>query len=508
VSRARNLRAGTSVAAVALVFALVAGVNYLSARHWVRGDWTKTKIYSLSQTTRKVVEGLTRPVQVTVFMTRNSRLYRPVSELLNGYRTASPKIEIEFLDPERNPMRAQQLLKEFAIRQNTVVFRSGDRKKYVEEDKLADFDYTGVQQGAVPQVKAFKGEEAFTSAILDVTEKTVSKIYFSTGHGEPGLDSQERGQGFGQWKQLLERANLSVAAWSSLGKDNIPADASAVVVAGPKAAFLAPEAGALQKYAAGGGRIFLMLDPVLPEPGAPPADLGLGGFLTTYGIKLGNDIVIDPSNAVPMVGPETLIANDYGPHPIVRSLSEEGLPVVFPLARSVSKPEKAPEGYLESLLVQTSKDGWGETSLANLEAVKKDKEDTPGPVSIAIAVESAKNDKDRSKAADEAAARDKDKDKEKDAKAPEKPFRLVVVGNSRFAANGTIGNAGNANFALNAINWLAGQERLVGIAPKTPEQASLALTRAQVNRIGLFVIAGLPLIASVLGVWVWYRRRD
>ena len=87
-------------------------------------------------------------------------------------------------------------------------------------------------------------------------------------------------------------------------------------------------------------------------------------------------------------------------------------------------------------------------------------------------------------------------------------MRLVVVGNSRFAANGTIGNGGNANFALNAISWLAGQERLVGIAPKTPEQASLALTRAQVNRIGLFVIAGLPLIASVLGVWVWYRRRD
>jgi len=501
MSRARSLRAGTSFAAVALVFALVAGVNYLSARHWVRGDWTKTKIYSLSQTTRKVVEGLSQPVQVTVFMTRNSRLYRPVSELLNGYRTASPKIEVEFLDPERNPMRAQELVKQFAIRQNTVVFRSGDKKKYVEEDKLAEFDYSGVQQGAVPQVKAFKGEEAFTSALIDVTEKTVSKVYFSTGHGEPRLDSQERGQGFGQLKQLLERANLSVAPWSSLGKDTLPADASVIVVAGPKAAFLPPEVGALQKYAEAGGRIFLMLDPVLPEPAAPPADLGFAGFLSNYGIALGNDIVIDPSNAVPMVGPETLIANDYGSHPIVRSLSEEGLPVVFPLARSVSKPEKAPEGYLESMLVDTSKDGWGETSLAHLEAVKKDKEDTPGPVSIAVAVESAKNDK----ATDKATVKDKEKDK---PAAPARPFRLVVVGNSRFAANGTIGNGGNANFALNAINWLAGQERLVGIAPKTPEQASLALTRGQVNRIGLFAIVGMPLFAIVLGVWVWYRRRD
>jgi ABC-type uncharacterized transport system involved in gliding motility auxiliary subunit len=500
MSRLRTVRAGTSAAGILLLAALVAGVNYLGARHWVRGDWTKTRLYSLSQTTRKVLAGLTKPVQVTVFMTRNSRLYMPVSELMNRYRTASPKIEVEVLDPERNPMRAQELLKQFAIRQNTVVFRSGDRKKYVEEDKIADFDYTGVQQGAVPQIKSFKGEEAFTSAILDVTEKTVSKIYFSTGHGEPKLDSQERGQGFGQLKQILERANLSVATWSSLGKDTLPADASAIVVAGPKAAFLPPEVGALQKYADGGGRILLMLDPVLPEAGAPPADLGFGGFLSTYGIKLGNDIVIDPANAVPMVGPETVIANDYGLHPIVRSLSEEGLPVVFPLARSVSKPENPPAGYLEMMLVDTSKDGWGETSLARLEAVKKDKEDTPGPVSIAVSVESV---------AKEAGKKDAEKkDKDANVPAPPKPFRLVVVGNSRFAANGTIGNAGNANFALNAISWLAGQERLVGIAPKTPEQASLALTRAQVNRIGLFAIVGMPVFAILLGVWVWYRRRD
>jgi ABC-type uncharacterized transport system len=450
-----------------------------------------------------VVAGLTKPVQVTVFMTRNSRLYMPISELLNRYRTASAKIEVEFLDPERNPMRAQALVKQFGIRQNTVVFRSEDRKKYVEEDKIADFDYAGVQQGAVPQIKTFKGEEAFTSAILDVTEKTVSKIYFSTGHGEPKLDSQERGQGFGQLKQLLERANLGVADWSSLGKDTLPADASTIVVAGPKVAFLPPEVGALQKYAEGGGRILLMLDPVLPEPGAPPADLGFGRFLSTYGLKLGNDIVIDPANAVPMVGPETVIANDYGTHQIVRPLSEEGLPVVFPLARSVTKPEKVPEGYLELMLVDTSKDGWGETSLTKLESVKKDPEDTPGPVSLAVSVESVPKD-----ARKKDAEKGEKKDKDAGAPAPPKPFRLVVVGNSRFAANGAISNGGNANFALNAINWLAGQERLVGIAPKTPEQASLALTRSQVNRIGLFAIVGMPVFAILLGVWVWYRRRD
>ncbi len=488
MSRAWASRAGGGAAGIALLLALFAGANYLGARHWVRGDWTKTRLYSLSQTTKKVLSGLTRPVQVTAFMTRNSRLYQPVSELLSRYRTASPKLEIEFLDPERNPMRAEELVKQFGIRQNTVVFRSGEQKKYVEEDKLADFDFSGAQFGAAPQIRSFKGEEAFTSAIMDVTEKNVSKIYFSSGHGEPRIDSQERGRGLAQAKQLLERANLNVASWDSLGKGSVPADAAIVVVAGPRAALLEPEAAALKSYAEGGGRILLMLDPVLPQPGAPESSLGAGDFLATYGLRLGADIVIDPTNAVPMVGPETLIANNYGSHPIVRPLAEEGLPVIFPVARSVSKPDKPPEGYTETMLVETSKDGWGETSLTKLNAVQKDKDDTPAPVTIAVAVESQKKDKD--------------------PKAPAKTFRLVVIGNSRFATNGSIANAGNANLLLNAINWLSGQERLVGIAPKTPEQASLALTRAQVNRIGLFTILGLPAFAVVLGVWVWYRRRD
>jgi hypothetical protein len=55
---------------------------------------------------------------------------------------------------------------------------------------------------------------------------------------------------------------------------------------------------------------------------------------------------------------------------------------------------------------------------------------------------------------------------------------------------------------------LTGAEKRIGIAPKTPEQASLSLTQAQVRRISLFAILGMPGMAVVLGIWVWYRRRD
>src|SRR5512141_1543917 len=198
---ALSSRRNATTAAVVLGIAFFAGVNWLGGRHWWRGDWTSSGVYSISETTRKTVSSLKEPVRITVFMTRASRLYQPVTELLNRYRRLSDKLEIEYLDPERNPARAQALVSEFGIRQNTIVFRSGNRKKYVEEDKLADFDFGGGMMGGPPEIKAFKGEEAFTSAILDVSETRVPKIYFTSGHGEAGIDSGERARGFSELKQ-------------------------------------------------------------------------------------------------------------------------------------------------------------------------------------------------------------------------------------------------------------------------------------------------------------------
>jgi len=484
---ARSSRLGTSTAGILLAAAVLVGVNYLALRHWKRFDWTHTQIYSLSDTTKKILGGLKQPVQVTVFMVPGrSRLLTEVKELLARYQAASPKIEVEYLDPQRNPARAEALVKEAAIRESTVVFRSGDRKKYVEEDKLADFDFAGAGMGGTPGVKSFKAEEAFTSAILSVTEARQPKAYFSKGHGEAAIDSTERGRGYAEAKQILERSNMIVGTWDCLGKADLPADADIVIVAGPRTAFLEPEAAALAQYLAGGGRALLLLDPILPGPGAPPSDLGFGGLLGKYGIKLGDDLVVDPANALPMVGAETLLANRYGTSPIVSAIAAEGLPVVLPLARSVTKAEKPPEGLAEAMLIETSPEGWGETNLKNLESeIKKDPTDTPGPVSLAVALSLADS-------------------KKADAKAP----RLVVIGNSRFAADGALANGANGMLFANAAHWLAGSDKQVGIPPKTPAQSSLSLTEAQVRRIGWAAIVGLPALAVLLGIWVWYRRRD
>jgi ABC-type uncharacterized transport system involved in gliding motility auxiliary subunit len=160
----------------------------------------------------------------------------------------------------------------------------------------------------------------------------------------------------------------------------------------------------------------------------------------------------------------------------------QGLAVLLPVTRSVTTVS-AP-GATSTMLITTSADGWGETNLDLLlkkgEAAKDDK-DTPGPVPLAVAAQS-----------------EKDKDK---------GWRLVVIGNSSFATNAYVANAGNPNLMLNAVNWLIKREQAIGIAPRAPEQVQLFLSAQAMRNIFLVSLIGLPALAIALGVTVWWRRR-
>ena len=94
-------------------------------------------------------------------------------------------IVLELIDPEREPLKTKALAEQFGVTMaDTVVFIAGDRTKYVTAEQMVEYDYSGMQYGQQPTVKAFRGEEEFTSAIQSLVVSSVPKIYFATGHGE------------------------------------------------------------------------------------------------------------------------------------------------------------------------------------------------------------------------------------------------------------------------------------------------------------------------------------
>jgi ABC-2 type transport system permease protein len=465
------------VVAVLVGLGILGLVNWLGARHYRRFDWTSAGLYTLSEKSTQVLAGLKQPVKVTVFLTEGSPLYAETQELLKRYRAASSLVSVETLNPERNPARAQAFMKEMGDTPLSVVFRAGEKKKVVPVDALAEYDFARAQMGGEPTMKAFKGEQEFTAALLTVTQEKSPKVVFTKGHGERPIVGRVR-EGYERVVDLLKQDNCSVSEWDSLEAQKVPEGTDLVVVAGPRTGFTFPESDAIKDYLAAGGRALLLLDPEFaPGPANRLVDLGLGPVLEAYGVKVGDDIVVDPRNALPLMGPETVVARSFRSHPVTKLLT--GLPVVFPVIRSVAAAEKAPEGVTAQVLVETSADGWGETNLADLETkVEKDARDVAGPVPLAVAAE-----------------------------ATAKRTRLVVVGDADFAANGGISNAANLYLVTSSVNWLLDRESLISIPPKSTEQVAVTLSRGDIAKITLLVLLVLPAAAIALGILVWLKRR-
>ncbi len=473
-------------AGVLLAALLLVAVNYFGWKYHQRFDWTKTQIYSLSEKSLNVVRSLAKDIDVIVFTSPGAPLADEVQELLSRYQAVSPRLEVRVLDPVKNLAEAQRLLEQYQTRYSQgsikVVFDDGTERRIFDEANLAEFDYSAIQSGGAPQIEAFKGEEVFTGALVELSSGKKPKVLFVTGHGEKRLD--DPGSGFRGLQQLLSRNNVETGSWASLGQSAVPEGTDLLVVAGPTASFVPPELDAFSAYLALGGRMLWLLDPPIGPDGGI-GDLGLDDWMSRLGVKLGRDVVIDPGKTVPFFGAETFFLESFGDHPVCKALTEAQLAVILSLARSVGKASEAP-GYTLTELLKTTGDGWGETRLDA--PAQKDPGEVVGPVPVGVAVEAIAGGAD---AAGEAA----------------KPkARLVVLGDSNFASDELIASNGNAVLLDNAFNWLLARESLLGIPPKKPEQARLNVTGDQLLKI-ILSIALLPVAAIAAGVAVFLRRR-
>ena len=91
-------------------------------------------------------------------------------------------------------------------------------------------DQMAQMTGQPPRVAAFKGEAAITSALLELTAGKPNKIYLVSGHGEPDFS----GDDFRAITELLKRQNIQTAPLNLLTGDKVPADASSLLINGPK----------------------------------------------------------------------------------------------------------------------------------------------------------------------------------------------------------------------------------------------------------------------------------
>jgi ABC-type uncharacterized transport system involved in gliding motility auxiliary subunit len=465
----RQARFGTLAAAsILVVLGILIAINYLSTRHNKRWDLTAAHQFSLSDQTKKVLADLKEPVKIRVFA--RSDEFERYRDRLDEYTYQSKQVSVEYIDPEKRPGLAQQL---GVTALGTIVFEYKGRNEKVNSE----------------------AEQEVTNALIKVIQGRQPKVYFTQGHGEKDTAGAQPG-GYNSIVAGLTSGNFVVDKVVLAQAGAVPADAEVLIIAGPKTDFLGPEIDAVKAYLAKGGKLLVLLDPVIKVD--QPQPVGLQALLKDWGIDAGNDVILDVSGMGRLIGTDESVpvAASYPPHPITEDFR---LLTAYPLARSMSPVDGGVNGHTAQRIVETSSRSWAETNLKSLsggQPAKQDEGDKPGPVALASAVSAA------------ATAAPPPATPPKEGTAP-KPAetRVVAFGDSDFASNGALGVAGNRDLFLNTVNWLAQQENLIAIRPRDPEDRRITLTADQERRIFYLTVLIVPGLVLLAGVQTWWRRR-
>ena len=153
---------------------------------------------------------------------------------------------------------------------------------------------------------------------------------------------------------------------------------------------------------------------------------------------------------------------------------------IFPLARTVSLVNPSNASLNGVALLKTTSRSWATPKITGTTVSFDPKRDTQGPLSLGVTVQRKEGDK---------------------------TARLVVIGNSIFATNRWVGEQRNGDLFYNSVNWLAQDEGLISIRPKSPTNRRVTMTESQrrvLMWLSLFILPGLIVIG---GIWVWWRRR-
>lgn len=480
-SAARKFGAGFGVlVGIAAFLAIVAMVNFLAARNFRRVTLSEDRVPPLAPVTLQVLAALTNDLQVTLYFDPDETLYAHILQTLRQYAHASPRVKISTINYLTEPAEAERAKAAYKLPPNVkdvIIFALGERSRIVRQGELSEYDTRDLLAGKSENVKrkSFTGESHFTSAILTLMESRKLNAYYLTGHKEHNPREAGTTTGYGKFIELLQRDNgMTPFELTLSGTNEVPADCSVLLLAGPFTPLHADEVNQLNNYLNRGGRALFLL----PQN----SNAGLELLLRAWGVELGDDFVTDGAGSR---AESFVILNNYGEHDIVRPFGPTQNGLVLATPRSVTPRSPTGQGSdapQARALVSTTPAG---KAIGNRGSRQFDpREDKAGVIPVAVAVERG------------------------GLRSVEGgSTRLVVVGDSFFLDNTMLENSVNRDFAANAINWLVDRPKLVGIAARPVRVYTFLMSDAQTRNVNWILLVGVPGGVLALGLLVWWRRQ-
>jgi hypothetical protein len=495
--RQQGVAGAVGIAAAVVVAVLL---NVLSARHFRRWDWTSQGLYTLSNTTKQTLSALGEPVQVHVLLPASDPMLLTLRHLLDAYRSLSPRLRVRFVDPDRNPAEFLALQQKYGIvagktedgqlvADAALVVVRGERRHFITAGELIQVE-TGQEMRARPRV-----EQVLTAALQQVSRGDALRVCFSSGHGEPSIESGGNA-GLMALRRRLEKSNYRVQelppARSLRGKDPL-GDCRLVVVAAPQQAMPKADLRRLMAYLDKGGNMLIASGPVPNDAGDGYLDLGLGPLVQRAGAVVRSDFVLErDENKRAGEGLGEIFAVSLKPHPITDGLiaAEGALPVVLTIASSLEPtPGKKLKALLQSSGQSFGMQGFLTWAAQDIKALPQPaSDDAKGPLTLAHAYE-----------ANVALG------------GAERPARMVVIATGSVLYGGNWSNPqlqGTRLFVEAAVSWLASRQIVVDVPRKDARVVGRRITAAMLQGTLLKAVVLIPLFAFLMGLGIQLRRKQ
>ncbi len=494
----------------ALTASLLAGIllvgNVLAFRLGGRPiDLTHDRAFSLSSQTMNQLQTLDRPVLLTVFFGNSERSIRQldrVRQLVDLYHAAnSSKVRVDYLNPFTDIKEFEALAKRVPDVATSagdglvVTFGEGTDAPRAVVGTRELFE-VGEATGSGPDryLSTFRGEDVITSTLIRLREGKRSKVAFTTGHGEPSTSEVDPNRpGFGLWRSRLASVGSDVVEVNLL-RDEVPVDATLLVIGGPKTPFKDAEVERVRQYLARGGPMIALVD-------AAGSDGPLGDLLRVYNVDFGPGVVADAKYQLP--GYPKIIYAPMAPnlvHPIVAPMPGQAallqnaspITIVGPGPAGGSPPSgsnsarPANPGIVTSPILRTSTVAWAESEPETRPLQFDRGKEAAGPFVVGVAATT------------------------RPALASEQPApRLVLFSSPSLGDNRLLRTeATNIDLLMNAVSWLRGKPELIGITPKTHEALMFAADPGLQLRLVMVPTLAAVVVIIGLGLATYLARRD
>ena len=441
-------------------------------------DTSSLKLYTLTNSTIDIVEGLTEDVTM-YYIVQNGTEDINIEEMLNRYSSYSNRIKVRKIDPTSNPGFSEKYTDDLS--NNSVIVESAKRssvvtneeiytKQYTEED-IYNYYMTGMEPSGTTY---FNGEGALTTAIDYVTAEDLPVLYIVTGHGEANVSETVLAD--------AKAENILTEQLSLLTVTEIPADAGAVMINAPTSDISETERDVLLTYLDLGGKMILVTDYESFSDAKMP---NLAAVAKAWGLQAQSGLLMEGNANNFMQYPFYLLPNVNAESDVAMNLNSTNITTILPFAHGISKVADT-DKFVEGVLT-TSADAF---VIADLEARINEFLDSETPEKAY-----EKQDGDAAGTFFVAAS----------AEDTTTGGKLLWVSSKFFITDEFYSY--NGELFMSALTMLCEKSSSISILGKAMQIQSLAVSSAAAAFWGAVLILLLPVGTVVLGLAIWNRRR-